>query len=173
MPREHEGAFYSFRASIDTRTDADRPESECTKMAGIQYETKPLQHAPKNTSSAYVVPYMANAAECHTTASQEVEANRGRLHALGANKRCKSAYMYLWGSRDSHIMVVFGADTRAVLTNEGATKAEAPEAHATAITADFILSAFVEFAGPSASVGDRQGVASQSRTGQKKARRLR
>lgn len=44
------------------------------------------------------------------------------------------------GRGDSHIMLVLGAaETRAFVTSDGATNAEAPEAHATAITADFIV----------------------------------
>lgn len=42
---------------------------------------------------------------------------------------------------NSHIMVVVDAEaaTREFTTSDGATKAEAPEAQATAITADFIF----------------------------------
>lgn len=39
------------------------------------------------------------------------------------------------------MVVVAGAATRAFVTSDGATKAEAPEAQATAMTADFISQA--------------------------------
>lgn len=39
----------------------------------------------------------------------------------------------------SHIERVLGVATRVLVTSDGATNAEAPEAQATAITADFIL----------------------------------
>lgn len=40
---------------------------------------------------------------------------------------------------NSHMERVLGVATRVLVTSDGATNAEAPEAQATAMTADFIL----------------------------------
>lgn len=42
-------------------------------------------------------------------------------------------------NHDSPIIVVLAVETRAFVTSDGAMNAEAPDAHATAITADFIF----------------------------------